>query len=44
MKKSNLWLGVLAITLIFAMTAVGCDNDPADCCAHAELAVLDQSL
>jgi len=30
MKKSKLWTGVLAITLVFAMTAVGCDNDPAD--------------
>ena len=30
MKKSNFWTGILAITLVFAMTAAGCDNDPAD--------------
>ena len=30
MKKSNLWLGILAITLVFGMTAVGCDKDSAD--------------
>jgi len=26
MKKSHLWLGILAITLVFAMLAVGCDD------------------
>jgi len=30
MKSKNLLLGLLAITLVFAMTAVGCDNDSAD--------------
>ena len=26
MAKKNLWLGILAITLVFTMTAVGCDD------------------
>ena len=26
MKKSKLWLGALAATLVFAMTAAGCDD------------------
>jgi len=30
MKKSNLWLGVLAITLVFSMAAVGCDDGLTD--------------
>ena len=30
MKKNNLLLGILAITLVFAITAVGCDNDTTD--------------
>ena len=30
MKKNNLWTGILAVMLVFGMTAVGCDNDPAD--------------
>jgi hypothetical protein len=30
MKKSNLWLGILAITLVFAMAAVGCDDGSTD--------------
>jgi len=30
MKKNNLWLGILAITLIFGITVVGCDNGSTD--------------
>jgi len=30
MTKKNLWLGLLAITLVFTMTVVGCDNDTTD--------------
>jgi hypothetical protein len=27
MANNNLWLGILAMVLVFGMTAVGCDND-----------------
>jgi hypothetical protein len=27
MKKKNLWMGILAITLVFGMTITSCDND-----------------
>jgi len=30
MKKSNLWMGLLVIALVFTMTVVGCGEDPAD--------------
>jgi len=30
MAKKNLWLGILAIMLVFGMTVVGCDNDSTD--------------
>ena len=30
MKKKNLWLGILAITLVFTMTVVSCDNGTTD--------------
>jgi len=30
MKGKNLLLGILAITLVFTLTAVGCDNNPTD--------------
>jgi len=30
MKKNNLWMGILALTLVFGMTAVGCDNGSTD--------------
>jgi len=30
MKKSNLWMGIPAIILVFGMTAVGCNNDSTD--------------
>jgi len=29
-RNKHFWLGILAITLVFAMTAVGCDNDTTD--------------
>jgi len=28
MTNKRFWLGILAITLVFGMTVVGCDNDP----------------
>jgi len=30
MNKQNFWFGILVITLVFAMTAVGCVEDPTD--------------
>jgi len=30
MTKKNLWLGILALTLVFTMTVVGCDDGSTD--------------